>query len=102
MLLLLVARCVPVTQGCSGNQQQDTKLLLEMAQLLQGMEQQRISSGRSSNDGGHSQGVQAPALPSDVRLLQLLEHACSNLSKLTSTTMQLFASDMSDVLQQYR
>eukprot|EP00775_Hariotina_reticulata_P011765 gene11765-11910_t len=73
-----------------------------MAQLLQAMEQQRNSSSQSSYDGGPSHGFQAPSLPTDASLLQLLEHACSNLAKLTSNTMQLFASDISNVLQQYR
>jgi hypothetical protein len=33
---------------------------------------------------------------------QLLTNACSNLAKLTSDSMQLFAADMSEVLKTYR
>lgn len=78
-------------QGCSGNQQQDTALLVAMAEQLQAMEQQR------SIKAGHQQAA-AP----DGAILQLLCTANQNLGQLTSSSLQLFASDMNDVLKTYR
>jgi hypothetical protein len=56
---------------------------------------------RGSPSSAASQQQPMPAAPPDAAVSQLLSNACSNLAKLTSDSMQLFASDMSDVLKTY-
>jgi hypothetical protein len=87
--------CIPCLQGCSGQQEQDTALLLQVAGLLQAMERQR---GSTSSDAASQQEL----VPADTAVSQLVTNACSNLAKLTSDSMQLFATDMNDVLKTYR
>lgn len=96
-----VCWCVSRLQGCSGQQEQDTALLLQMAGLLQAMERQRGSTSRDATPSA-SQQESASAVPSDAAVAQLLTSACSNLAKLTSDSMQLFAADLNDVLKTYR
>uniref|UniRef100_A0A383W332 Uncharacterized protein n=1 Tax=Tetradesmus obliquus TaxID=3088 RepID=A0A383W332_TETOB len=87
-------------RGCSGQQEQDTALLLQMAGLLQAMEGQRGSTSRDATPAA-SQQASVSAVPSDAAVAQLLTNACSNLAKLTSDSMQLFAADLNDVLKTY-
>jgi hypothetical protein len=89
-------------QGCSGQQEQDTALILRIAQLLQAMQQRRGSSSQGTVAASSQQEAAAAAGPPDGAVAQLLTNACSNLAKLTSDSMQLFAADMSDVLKTYR
>ncbi|KAF6257595.1 hypothetical protein COO60DRAFT_1210988 [Scenedesmus sp. NREL 46B-D3] len=87
-------------RGCSGQQEKDTALVLQIAQLLQAMEQRRGIASRGAAEAAQQQEAVAAARP-DAAVSQLLTNACSNLAKLTSDSMQLFAADMSDVLQTY-
>jgi hypothetical protein len=99
MCLYAVLLCL---QGCSGQQEQDTALILRIAQLLQAMEQRRGSTSQGAAAASTQQAAAGAAGPPDGAVAQLLTNACSNLAKLTSDSMQLFATDMSDVLKTYR
>lgn len=115
--------CPLCMQGCSGNQEQDTAPLLQMARLLAAMEGQRAASGGSSRTAAaaassqhtsrgqttqqqpqEGEGVVASAAASSShsKVTQLLAAATGQLPRLLSDTMQLFPSDMTDILKAYR
>lgn len=93
MLLQGLRLCCRVTavQGCSGNQQQDTALLIQIAELLQAMNKQRSKKPSKQQSAAPYGSIQ-----------QLLCTASQSLGQLTSSSLQLFASDMTDVLKVYR
>jgi hypothetical protein len=95
-------------QGCSGQQDKDTAPLLQMARLLSAMEAQRATSSKSTlqmpstHQPALDQGLQQQQPDASSKVTQLLNTAAGQLSKVLSENVQLFPSDMGDMLKAYR
>lgn len=79
-----------------------------MARLLSAMEAQRATSSKSTlqmpstHQPASDQGLQQQQLDAGSKVTQLLNTAAGQLSKLLSENVQLFPSDMGDMLKAYR